>query len=146
MTSREIWQKVLLLNKFTKNLDTNDQYINQFAYVESIINSAREMLPVLKQKELVSDKATDTIYLILDFTIKQLKILPELLIVGKNQEKPKEKLIQSLKKVSDIWLDAERTPVQLEYAWNDFVAYWKRYNDLYNDMLENGSTIVMSLN
>lgn len=127
-------------------MDTNDQYINQFAYVESIINSAREMLPVLKQKELVSDKATDTIYLILDFTIKQLKILPELLIVGKNQEKPKEKLIQSLKKVSDIWLDAERTPVQLEYAWNDFVAYWKRYNDLYNDMLENGSTIVMSLN
>lgn len=104
------------------------------------------MMPVLKQKELVSEKATDTIYLILDYTIKQIKLIPELLIVSKNSEKPKEKVLQSLKKVSDIWLDTDRTPAQLEYAWNDFVSYWNRYVQLYNDMLENGTSIVMSLN
>jgi hypothetical protein len=99
----------------------------QYNLLNAIMNSTKELIPLLKLNFNVDNTIHKTITKILLFLNKTLKMLPGSLTEKSSFRFPNEEILESFNQVLNCWDDFPESKDLFFEAWEEFEFWWCEY-------------------
>lgn len=136
----------MLNNSSDKEMNAKIEYESHFKLLKLIVNYINDLIPLIDDKNELSDSVNYSVRTIFDFVEKVVETLPNMFNAQGDPQVIKRELLVSIRKVNKCWSNSSVNIFEFEASWDEFNFWWYEFIRTYYHMEKLKKSIFVSLN
>ena len=122
------------------------EYESHFKLLKLIVNYINDLIPLIDNKNELSDSVNYSVKTIFDFVEKVVETLPNMFNSQGDEQIIKRELLSSIRRVNNYWKNSDVDIYEFEASWDEFNFWWYEFIRTYYHMEKLKKSIFVSLN